>query len=359
MHVDASADWTDTAIPVLAGDTLTFKATGQIALAGHTLGPEGMLRGWRDMLRRFPVDTANAGALVARIGDSAAAVPFAIGTASTVTATQTGTLFLRVNSSAELPATGSFTVDLRVSPAASAATAQAPARQGTRGNDASRGNGAAESMRSAAHIVPGTVSLPFAELTPATLDALPRRVADSSGEPGDAINFAMVGTEQQVRDAFAHSGWITVDTDTASAVVHGLLNTLEHKPYVEVPMSTLYLFNRSQDLSFARASAIAVAADRHHLRCWRTGETVGGVPLWVGAATHDIGFERDGRNGRITHRIAPEIDQERDFLRDSFQGSGSAAAVAYFTPVDPVREARTATGGSFTTDGRVLLLQLR
>jgi hypothetical protein len=184
-------------------------------------------------------------------------------------------------------------------------------------------------------------------------------VADRDGEPGDATNFALLGTEQQVRTVLASAGWVQVDANAQAALVHGLLNTLQHKPYVEVPMSTLYLFGRPQDLGFARASAITVATERHHLRCWNSGMTVGGVPLWIGAATHDIGLERDQRNGDITHRIAPEIDLERDFLRDSLQATGTVAAAAYFTPLSAVHSAHTATGGSFTTDGRLLVMQLR
>ncbi len=96
-------------------------------------------------------------------------------------------------------------------------------------------------------------------------------------------------------------------------------------------MSTLYLFGRSQDLSFARAAPLAVAAIRHHLRVWKTTETVGGEPLWVGSATHDNGFEKDQRNGGITHHIDANVDQERDFLEQSFSGAGVLAGAAYVT----------------------------
>ena len=327
--VDAGATgWTNTGLPVLAGDMLTFTATGTLQLAGHTITPDGMTRGWRDMLRQFPVDTANAGALVGRVGDSDATVPFVVGSQATLDAAQTGNLFLRVNTSTESAATGTVQVDIQVKPAT--APTNTPA-----------------------------IADAFTALTPAVLDALPRRVADRDGTPGDATNFALLGTEQQVRGALARAGWVEVDANTGAALVHGLLNTLQHKPYVEVPMSTLYLFGRTQDLSFARASAITVATERHHLRCWKTEAVVGGTPLWIGAATHDIGLERDQRSGQMTHRIAAAIDLERDFLRDTFQGSGTAAAIAYFTPLSPVRNARTATGGSFNSDGRTLLVRLR
>jgi LssY C-terminus len=141
--------------------------------------------------------------------------------------------------------------------------------------------------------------------------------------------------------------------------VHGLIATLSHDAYTEMPMSTLYLFGRPQDLSFARAAPLEVAAIRHHLRVWQTTETVGGQPLWVGSATHDNGFERDQRNGGVTHHIDANIDQERDFVEQSFADSGALVGAAYVSPSNPLTTAKTATGGSFSSDGRIVIMDLR
>ena len=35
------------------------------------------------------------------------------------------------------------------------------------------------------------------------------------------------------------------------------------------------------------------------------------MDVWVGAGTHDIGFEKDQRNGKVTHKIDPAVDGER------------------------------------------------
>ena len=80
---------------------------------------------------------------------------------------------------------------------------------------------------------------------------------------------------------------------------------------------------------------LEVAAIRHHLRVWKTTETVGGEPFWVGSATHDNGFEKDQRNGGITHHIDANVDQERDFLEQSFAGAGVLAGAAYVMPSEP------------------------
>ena len=67
----------------------------------------------------------------------------------------------------------------------------------------------------------------------------------------------------------------------------------------------------------------------------------------MGSATHDNGFEKDQRNGGITHHIDANVDQERDFLEQSFSGAGVLAGAAYVLPANPLTTAKTATGGSF------------
>jgi hypothetical protein len=173
------------------------------------------------------------------------------------------------------------------------------------------------------------------------------------------VNFALIGTEDQVKKAFQNAGWVQVDATKQDAVVHGLIQTLQHQSYLEMPMSTLYLFGRPQDLSYARADPITVAAERHHLRVWKSAETVDGKPLWVGSSTHDIGFEKDQRNNGITHKIDPDIDKERDFIEQSFAAAGNLQAAAYVMPANPLTTAKTATGGSFQSDGRIVVLLLK
>jgi hypothetical protein len=199
-------------------------------------------------------------------------------------------------------------------------------------------------------------------LSPEVFDDIPRRVSDTAsdeGNPGDMVNFALIGSAGQVQAAFKAAGWVAVDKSVEDAIVNGLLKTLSREAYTEMPMSTLFLFGRPQDMSFARADPLLVAAERHHLRVWQTGKTVDGRMLWVGSATHDIGFEKDHRTGGVTHKIDPEIDKERNYLLESFDATGVYSSAAYVTPANPMLEARTATGGSFHSDGRIVIMNLK
>ena len=329
VSVPGTGTWTDAGVSVTPADHLLATAEGTLQFSdGRTSSPAGVAKGWKDLLRGLPIDGANTGALVGRIGGTDAAVPFAVGGSLSQDMPAAGELFLATNTSASLGATGSYRVTLKLSKAAPAATTAAPVNLGQ-------------------------------VLTPQLLASLPRRVADQAGDPGDVVNFAILGTEAQVEKAFTAAGWVGVDKTTNEAVLHGLVSTLSKKAYLEMPMSTLYLFGRPQDLSYARADPLMVALERHHLRVWNAGQTVAGLPLWVGSATHDNGLERDQRDNGVTHHVDPNIDTERGFIEGSFASAGALSAAAYAMPANPVRDTQTATGGAITTDGRVLFMVLR
>lgn len=321
-------DWLDTGVVLAAGEQAHFTASGSATLSdARTVDPDGAERGWRDLLRQFPLNDAATGALVGRVSDVGASVPFLIGKESDVTIPANGRLYLRMNTSSDLTAMGTFKVKVTFKPAPKTKAVAAPA-------------------------VSTLVS-------PKTFADIPRRVSDEAGHEGDMVNYALIGTEDQVQTAFKAAGWVPVDKSVGDALLHGILSTMSHEAYTEMPMSTLYLFGRPQDLSFARGDPLKVAAERHHLRAWKTTETVDGKPLWVGSATHDIGFEKDQRNGNVTHKIDPEIDKERDFLLQSFDAAGVFSSAAYVTPDDPMLKAKTATGGSFYSDGRIVVMELK
>jgi len=149
-----------------------------------------------------------------------------------------------------------------------------------------------------------------------------------------------------------------VDADVTGAVLHGILESISKESYLTMPMSPLYLFGRPQDYGWAHAEPLKVVASRNHLRIWKAPFDVQGQTLWIGAATHDVGFERDNRNDGVTHKIDPDVDLERDYVEKTLVSTGLISEVAHVLPKDALKEAKTATGGSFHSDGRVLVLKL-
>ena len=126
-----------------------------------------------------------------------------------------------------------------------------------------------------------------------------------------------------------------------------------------MPMSQLYLFGRKQDFGYELAQAYSVVASRHHFRIWKAPSAWNGETMWAGAGTHDIGFEKDQRNGSVTHKIDPAVDGERDNIGSTLQQAGKVKSMAYYLPPDPVQGAKNATGGGYHSDGRILVIVLQ
>jgi hypothetical protein len=276
----------------------------------------------------LPMAQAGRGAVIGRVGDADVAQPFVIGTGAQVISPAGGILSLGVNREATDACTVGVSVHVDVF--------------------ARRDGGP-----TAARLVES-----ISGISPALFAGLPRRVSDKQGKPGDMVNFLILGSRDGMERVFRTAGWVTVDQDVVGALVTGIIGSLSKESYVTLPMSQLYLFSRPQDFGWAHAEPIKVASSRHHLRVWLAPDTLSAESLWVGAATHDIGFDRDQRNNGITHKIDPDVDLEREYVEKTLTGTGLVAEYAYVTPGNALRVAKTATGGQFQSDGRVLVLKL-
>ena len=341
FDIDAAKQWIDTNIDLRAGEKIRFTATGTITFpAGQSskskersFGPDGLARGFGDLIHQYAVPDGGHGALIGRLGDAdGGGQPFLVGSSSEFEAPVANRLFLGINQSQKdgESAQGSFHVTIDVI---------------NEGSLTSTVGGPAESR--------------IAGISQGLLDQIPRRVSDQQGNPGDMVNILLLGTQDEVLAAFSAGGWVHVDSSVQDTVLTGLMDSLEKKDYLTMPMSKLYLFGRAQDYGFAHAEPVRVVMSRNHLRVWKSTFSAGGRTVWCVAATHDVGFERDQRNNSVTHKIDPAIDGEREFVNNTLSSTGLVVARDHVTPPDPLTDAKTATGGEFHSDGRILVLVLK
>jgi len=343
IEVPGSKQWVDTNIDLRAGAKVRFTATGQItypadqSYAGKlrtagTFGPAGLERNFADLVHQYAVTDAGHGALIGRVGSADYAQAFSIGESKEYDVPVAGRLYVGLNESESDASTaqGSFHVTIEV---------------------LQEGSGSANAGGPAETSIPG--------ITTDLLNKIPRRVSDPNGRPGDMVNVLIVGTDDQVVKTFTTAGWVKVDKSVEGSILNAALETFEKKDYLTMPMSTLYLFNRPQDYGFAHAEPVKVAMSRNHLRVWKSPYEVDGRPVWCVAATHDIGFERDQRNNGVTHKIDPAIDGEREYVNGTLSSTGLVVQRDHVTPPNPLTTAKTATGGEFHSDGRIVVLMLK
>jgi hypothetical protein len=330
FKLDGGKVWTDTGITLQPGQRVVFTAEGKLQYSDAKTdnGPEGLTRNFKDLIRILPYNDAGRGAVIGRIGDADIAQSFLIGASKDVTAPVSGKLAIGINQAESDTGDGSYTVKVTVYAY----------------------DGATLEVARKVPSMPGIDNGLFSKI--------PRRISDQQGDPGDMVNFLILGDEDAMKKVFTTAGWVKVDADVKATILAGALASFSKESYLTMPMSPLYLFGRHQDYGWAHAEPITVVASRNHLRIWKAPFTVNGQMLWIGAATHDIGFEKDQRNNGLTHKIDPDIDLEKDYVEKTLSSTGLVTEVTHFLPQNPLQEAKTATGGSFHSNGQVLVMKL-
>jgi hypothetical protein len=161
---------------------------------------------------------------------------------------------------------------------------------------------------------------------------VPRFTITGDGLPGDPVNLVLIGTRQQLRDAFAVAGWSEADPLGLASSWRMVRAFVFKSPYATAPFSTLYLFGRGQDIGFQKAIDNS-PRKRHRIRFWATNltgaeATVGTADfwlntdqpahhervLWVGAGTRDTGLSLTKLTFQITHATDSDTNAERDFI---------------------------------------------
>jgi len=173
----------------------------------------------------------------------------------------------------------------------------------------------------------------------------------------DLTNLLLVGSQAQVENAFVEAGWTRARPMCLRARLHGLLALATKRAYKPAPVSRLELESRPPDLVFEKQNN--TLTKRHHVRIWLRSEDTLGEPVWLGAATHDIGLNFDRHDHVITHRIEGHIDRERDKIVNDLALTGRVVTASLVDRPDAPLRSRNATGDAWETDGRMAVVVLR
>lgn len=191
------------------------------------------------------------------------------------------------------------------------------------------------------------------------LQSAPKTTQTAEGIAGDPLNVGLVGTQSEVVHALLAIHWDPADPITWRTSLGIAASVLLDRPDPTAPVSSLYLWGRRQDLAFELPVGKS-AKQRHHVRLWRSDELgVDGRPLWLGAATFDSSVEFNHRTGQITHRIAPDVDAQRDQLMQELKQAGQLKKLYQVTGVGATLQGRNGAGDWYYTDGELTVGVIR
>ena len=181
-------------------------------------------------------------------------------------------------------------------------------------------------------------------------------VAQNPPKPSDITNLLLIGTESEVKQAFADAGWHTAAELSARAKFETVRAVAEDRGYNEAPVSILLLEGKPPDIVFQKVTN--TFARRHHLRVWRRPVTFHGRPVWAVAATHDIGINFSEQNRTFIHQIDSQIDRERTKVSDDLVFTGHVQSMQLVERPNVPTKAENATGDALETDGKIAVLVL-
>ena len=194
------------------------------------------------------------------------------------------------------------------------------------------------------------------EMRHAVFDDSPRVTQTGSDIPGDPLNIALVGTEEEVVRAMIAAQWDPADALTFRSSVRIVVDTVLRKPDDQAPVSNLYLFGRKEDLAFEKPVGNS-PKQRHHVRFWKLARTYDDRTAWIGSAAYDIGVEFSRTTGQVTHHISPDVDVERDLLVADLNKANSIQ-VDWFDNFHAQLKGRNGGGDMWRTDGRLAIVVL-
>jgi hypothetical protein len=188
------------------------------------------------------------------------------------------------------------------------------------------------------------------------VNSLPRRNSSQNGRDADVINVLFMGTREEVMEAFRSSGWLEAKELSTSSALKTFAATAFSQGYSEAPLSSLYLESKLPELEFEKQNN--TFAKRHHLRIYQRSETFQGHPIWLAAATHDIGIRAVDGGTKWTHVVDPHIDRERNKIGiDLMFGQKMQGITLVKRPGMPTSN-QSIAGHALITDGQVLAVGL-
>ncbi len=183
---------------------------------------------------------------------------------------------------------------------------------------------------------------------------LPSRTESLIGTPQEPVSIIVLAPgDASLVDVMGAAGWQVADSPTIRTLSRAALAAWLDKPYETAPITPVFWDGWPQDFGFQRSVADEGLRQRHHVRFWRVpAPVIDGLQAYVGTASFDTGIKWG-----LTHRIAPDVDSERDRLIGDLLGTGRVRQDGWADLVAPLL-GENVVGDLFFTDGRAAVLAI-
>jgi len=187
------------------------------------------------------------------------------------------------------------------------------------------------------------------------------RTRTREGILGDPVNLGLRGSEEQIHAAMHAAGWTLADDLGLRANLRIVTSTLTRRSYREAPVSSLYLFGHPQAFCYQQ-EVDGSPGKRHHVRFWPAPAgwlLPGGYQAdWLAAGTYDRSVGISVFTLQVTHRIADDVDDERDHIIASVESAGVGATTSVIDNFSTGYHSRNGGGDAIVTDGDLPIIDV-
>jgi hypothetical protein len=191
----------------------------------------------------------------------------------------------------------------------------------------------------------------------AVVQNIPERTTTRSGKDADVVNLLFVGSQEQIRDAFAAAGWLPADHNTPRAFFRQFAAFLTFSNYPMMPITHQLLNGQPQDMTWQKS--FNSYGKREHLRLWSQPTTVLGQPAWLSAYTREISAALSIKNHKFIHHIDRNLDEGVNMLVRDLSLTGCVSSVRQLPRPQLSGALINSTGDEMRTDGNLAIVHLK
>ncbi len=172
------------------------------------------------------------------------------------------------------------------------------------------------------------------------------------GNPQEPLGFIFFAKDDETLvHSFDKAGWFLADRVSIQSVAKIAEAALLHHQYLNAPMTPSFWNTAVNDFGFEKPTQANNVDERHHIRIWKTNLRQDDFSVYVGTASLDTAIK-----WLVTHRISPDIDTEKSFVRDSLRLANTVENANEIQFVDPVL-GQNFSSDTFFTNGKLYIIK--
>jgi membrane-associated phospholipid phosphatase len=174
-----------------------------------------------------------------------------------------------------------------------------------------------------------------------------------TGKNMEPMSLIIIGSRDELIQVFNESGWSIAEKWNRKSVLKSARTAILDQPYPSAPVSPSFWNANPENIAFQKATELDSFRQRHHVRFWITNIRYNGKPVWVATASFDEGLKY-----LVTHRIHPDIDTERDLIKEDLVKTNMTEESIKIQLVPP-HSGKNSVGDEFYTDGKAYIIFLK